>query len=397
MKRVISASLSPNTERDDVWLALRLLFAPWVWKRGSAVAKVEAWFRQYLGTTTAVTFNSGRAAELAILKAFAIGRGDEVIVQAFTCVAVPNSVRWAGATPVYADIDDTYNLDPVDFEKKITKNTKAIIIQHTFGVPAQLDKIISVAKKHKLFVIEDCAHSLGATYKNKKVGTFGDAAFFSFGRDKVVSSVFGGLAGIQKIHTKQIKALKEYHKKLNIPSFGWIFQQLFHPVAFSILLPLYRLGIGKAILVALQRLRLLSFPVYPEEKQGRPPDDFPAKYPNALALLLLKQLKKLERYNKQRQEVAHLYRRKGKTQPGAVYLRFPVPVDDPADSIEKAKKQGILLGNWYHNVIDPTGVEFGKVGYKKGSCPRAEEAAKHIINLPTRISQKDAKRVMGVL
>ncbi|MCX6794247.1 MAG: aminotransferase class I/II-fold pyridoxal phosphate-dependent enzyme [Candidatus Gottesmanbacteria bacterium] len=385
MSRIISPALSPNTEPDDIWLALRLLLVPWMWQRGPASGKVEAWFRKYLVTTCTVSFNSGRSALLGILKAFGVGHGDEVIVQAFTCVAVPNSVRWAGAMPVYADIGGSYNLDPMDVEKKITKNTRAIIVQHTFGVPAKIKEIIFIAAKHNVIVIEDCAHSLGTT------GRLGDAAFFSFGRDKVVSSVFGGLATIRADHPKQISVLKAYHKKLTTPSVGWIFQQILHPVAFSIILPLYRLGVGKAILVILQRLRLLSFPVYPEEKEGRQPNDFPAKYPNALAILLLKQLKKLERFNKQRQGISRMY--------GSdfSYLRFPRLVDNPKETIAKAKKHGILLGNWYHNVIDPSGVDFARAGYKKGSCPQAEETAKHIINLPTRISPREAQRVLAAL
>ncbi len=399
MKSVISSALSPNTEFDDYWLAFRTLFTPWAWGKGSSVGKVEAWARQYLGTTCAVSFNSGRSALLALLKAFDIGRGDEVIVQAFTCVAVPNSIRWVGATPVFADIDVTYNLDPAGLEKKISKKTKAIIVQHTFGVPAAMDAIVPIVKKHNLLLIEDCAHALGATYlpagkvgKGAKVGTQGDAAFFSFGRDKVISSVFGGLATIRADHQAQIAAIKTYHKKLNTPSFGWIFQQLFHPVAFSFILPWYRLGAGKALLVVFQRLKFLSFPVYPEEKRGSQPKDFPAKYPNALACLLLKQIKKLERFTRERREISRIYGRGD-----FAYVRFPVLVDNPAVVIAKAKKRGVLLGNWYHNVIDPTGVDFETVGYKKGSCPRAEEAAKHIINLPTRISLRDAKRVMSVI
>ncbi|MCX6792253.1 MAG: aminotransferase class I/II-fold pyridoxal phosphate-dependent enzyme [Candidatus Gottesmanbacteria bacterium] len=385
MIRIISASLSPNTEFDDVWLAARLLCAPWVWQRGTAPGKVESWFRNYLKTACAVTFNSGRSALLAILKAFDVGKGDEVIIQAFTCVAVPNSIRWAGAIPVYADIEGTFNLDPADVEKKITSKTKAIIVQHTFGIPAKLDEIISIAKKYNIIVIEDCAHSLGET------GRLGDAAFFSFGRDKVVSSVFGGLATIRDDHQKQIAALKAYHKKLAIPFVGWTFQQLFHPVAFAIILPLYRLEIGKLLLSFLQKIKLLSFPVYREEKYGRQPDDFPAKYPNALATLLLKQLKKLERFSKQRREISRMYGSDG------AFLRFPRLVDNPELVIANAKKRGILLGNWYHNVIDPTGVELKNMGYKKGSCPRAEEASEHIINLPTRISPRQARRVLNAL
>lgn len=361
---MISCSLSPNTEGSDVWLALQLLFMPWKWQRGAGVGKVE----QRLG---GVSFNSGRAALLAILRSYSIGKGDEVVCQAFTCVAVPNSIRWAGAIPVFADIDDTYAMDPEDFEKKITPKTRAVIVQHTFGIPADMKRIVAIAKRHNIKVIEDFAHAMNLPLT-------GDAGFYSFGRDKVLSSVFGGLA---------IGAdVKKYHKKLEYPSYYWIFQQLMHPVAFSIILPLYPLGIGKIMLVVLQRLHILSFPVYPEEKYGKQPTVFPAKYPNALALLLLNQLKKLDRYTKQREEVVAFYGGKGPL------LRYPKRVDDPAATIANAKKQGILLGNWYHNVIDPA-----DPGYRRGSCPRAEEAAKHIINLPTLISLKDAKRVLHAI
>ncbi len=350
---MISCSLSPNTEADDVWLSLRLLFTPWLWKRGSAAAKVEARLH-------GVSFNSGRGALFAILRAFGIGPGDEVIVQAFTCVAVPNAVRWAGAAPVFADIDDSYNMDIGDFEKKITKKTKAVIVQHTFGIPADVEKIIGIAKKYNIRVIEDFAHTMSLPLQ-------GDAGFYSFGRDKVLSSVFGGLA----LMIDNAK-LKKYHKTLDYPSYFWIFQQLLHPVAFSIILPLYRSGVGKVLLVALQRLRLLSFPEVSEVK----------KYPNALATLLLNQLKKLDRYTKQREQASGVY---GKKYP---YLRFPVSVDDPTKTIAHAKKYGVVLGNWYHNVVDPT-----PDGYRKGSCPKAEEAAKHIVNLPTRLSVEGARYV----
>jgi dTDP-4-amino-4,6-dideoxygalactose transaminase len=292
---------------------------------------------------------------------------------------------------VFADIGETFNIDPVDVAKKITHKTRAIIVQHTFGIPAAMNELAQVATKYNLFLIEDCAHALGATYQEKKVGTFGDAAFFSFGRDKVISSVFGGLAIISQTHPNKIAELKSFHKKLENPRYGWIFQQLFHPVAFLIILPLYRIGIGKALLILLQRLRLLGFPVYREEKSGRQPDDFPAKYPNALALLLLNQLKKLERFTKQRREISRMYGSE------TSYMRFPKIVDKPRETILKAKKQGILLGDWYHNVIDPFGVDFTSVGYIKGSCPRAEDAAKHIINLPTRVSAREAKKVLAAL
>lgn len=388
--RVISASLSPNVQQDDVLTAVRELCAPWSWKRGTAAKKVEAWFGREFHTDTAVSFNSGRSALLAILKSFDIGRGDEVIVQAFTCVAVPNSVLWAGARPVFADIDDTYNLDPADLQRKITKKTKAVVVQHTFGIPAQMDTIAAIAKKYNLILIEDCAHSLGA----KNAGHRGDAAFFSFGRDKVISSVWGGMAIIKSNHQSSISKLKKYHETLPMPGYFWIFQQLLHPIAFAIILPTYNLLVGKILLVLLQKARLLSFPVYPEEKLGRRPGDFPARYPNALAVLLLAQLEKLSQYNVRRRTIAKRY---GPVYPGAVYLRYPLRVKNPNATRERAKQQGVLLGNWYHAIVDPQGVNLKAIGYVRGSCPAAEDAADHVINLPTLVTEREAETILHVV
>jgi len=371
--QVISPSLSPNTEAEDVFEALRVLFNPASWQQGSAIDKVEKWFN-------GVSFDSGRSALFVLLQAFDIGVGDEVLLQAFTCVAVPNSIRQAGAAPVYVDIDDSFNIDPKDLEKKITKRTKSIIVQHTFGVPAPMEAILAIAKKYKLIVIEDCAHSLGATYKGIKVGTLGDAAFFSFGRDKIVSSVWGGMATIndkcQMINAKW--KIIEIHNKLSYPSSTWIAQQLLHPIAFAAILPTYNVVLGKVMLEAMKRMRLLSVP--------NPPSFYPMRYPNALAQLLLKQLAKLERYNVTRRDVASYYQKELQNIPldnGAIYLRYAMLVDDPANVIRQAKRHGILLGNWYHDTVDST-----------RSCPRAEEAAAHIVNLPTLITKQDAREVI---
>jgi len=373
---MISASLSPNTEPDDVWLAIQTLFSPWKWQNGEALLRVRQWFG---GEIT--LFSSGRVSLFAILKSFEIGTGDEVIIQAFTCVAVPNSVLWSGATPVYVDIDDTCNIDPQNVEKKITNKTKAIIIQHTFGIPADLVELAKIAKKHGLLIIEDFAHSLGLHIS-------GDAAFFSFGRDKVISSVWGGGAVINSKYQMANDKLNKYEKGLPHPNNFWIFQQLLHPIAFSMISLLYDVIIGKILLVILQKLHLLSFPVYPEEKHAGKPRELFATFPNALAVLLLNQLRKLDRFARQRREVSRYYGKEGN------YLRFPMLVDNPDGIIQKAKQHGVLLGNWYHNVIDPAGVNLAAIGYKPGSCPNAEKAAAHIINLPTRIPIAQATYVL---
>jgi len=315
-------------------------------------------------------------------------------------------VLWTGAKPIYVDIDDSLNFDTYDADTKMAKNVKAIIVQHTFGNPADMTGIMQFVKKHNILLIEDCAHSLGATFQDKQVGTFGDAAIFSFGRDKVLSSVFGGVAIIHKSHDKAIQAMKHIAKRISMPSLWWVGQQILHPILFAVILPLYRLQAGKLILVLFQRIGFLSKPVYDEEKTGCKPDDFPALYPNGLAILLLTQLKKLELYNNRRVSNSHLYQKllpdilsiqSIHFRTGSIFLRYPLLVSD-ADAVSaRARKRGILLGNWYRNVIDPVGVDFNRISYIKGSCPKAETVSGHIVNFPTLVTGKEAQYISRVI
>jgi len=193
MKRPIAISLSPNTEKDDVILAIKLFFSPIRWFNFRETEKLEIEFAARFGNKyQALAVNSGRSALYLILSALGIKDFDEVAIQALTCVAVPNSVLWLKAKPLYIDVDDTFNLSPKDLSEKIGEKTKAIIVQHTFGVAAEMHSILKIARKRKIPIIEDCALALGGKYDNKLLGTLGDISFFSFGRDKVISSVFGG-------------------------------------------------------------------------------------------------------------------------------------------------------------------------------------------------------------
>ncbi len=407
-KYPIAIGLSPNTDSQDVRQAIKILCQPWIWKQGKQLDEIKDWLRQNFQVFDVFLFNSGRSSLYSILQAFGIGKGDEVIIQAFTCVAVPDPIIWVGAKAVYADIDESLNIDFRLLEKLITSNTKAIIVQHTFGIPADLDKIKKITQKYKIKLIEDCSHAIGASYQGKKVGSFGDAAFFSFGRDKVISSVFGGAAVIRSKIRDQKSKMEKIEKELKYPNYFWILQQLFHPIAFSIILPLYNLFIGKLILYLLLKTHLLSKPVYDEEKRGIRPIIFPRKYPNALAALLVNQLKKLEQMNNRRREIADFYfknlaNNKKIQLPGnnfgAIYLRFNILTESAKEILSEAKKRKIILGNWYKSIIDPKDVDFQKIGYVKGNCPKAETAAKLTVNLPTypRLTTDELKRIIELL
>jgi len=148
---------------------------------GPEVEKLEKNVAKYCGTKYGIALNSGTDALLLSLKGLGIGPGDEVIVPSFTFIATPETIVNVGAKPIFIDINpETFNLDVNKIEELITKKTKAIIPVHLFGQPAEMDKIMKIAKKYKLKVIEDAAQAIGAKYKNKKMCSIGDCGCLSF-------------------------------------------------------------------------------------------------------------------------------------------------------------------------------------------------------------------------
>ena len=157
------------------------------------VREFEEAFAKYCSAGYALGVTSGSAALKVALTAMDVGPGDEVIVPAFTFVATYEAVLEVGAIPVMADIDGSLNLDPDDIEAKITPFTKAVIPVHMCGAPARIDKIVEVAKKNNLMVLEDNAQGCGGTYKGKHLGTFGDMGIFSFDYVKTITTGEGGM------------------------------------------------------------------------------------------------------------------------------------------------------------------------------------------------------------
>lgn len=141
----------------------------------------EQAFARYCGTAHCVGCGNGLDALMLALKALGVGTGDEVIIPSNTFIATALAVTYTGAVPVFVEPDiRTYNIDPARIEAAITSRTKAVIPVHLYGQPADMDPIMAIAKKHGLYVVEDCAQAHGASYKGKLIGTFGDAAGFSF-------------------------------------------------------------------------------------------------------------------------------------------------------------------------------------------------------------------------
>ncbi|HEY3441434.1 MAG TPA: DegT/DnrJ/EryC1/StrS family aminotransferase [Paludibaculum sp.] len=164
-------------------------------RRGVAPVKVATYEKEFaakIGTKFALALSSGTAALECAISALQIGPGDEVIMPAWTWHSDCTAVVRAGALPVFAEIDESFNLDPSDIEARITPQTKAIIAVHLQGNPADLNPILAIARKHKLRVIEDCSQAVGASYKGRRLGSMGDIGTYSHQESKTITSGEGG-------------------------------------------------------------------------------------------------------------------------------------------------------------------------------------------------------------
>lgn len=167
-------------------------FRYWGPGRPQKVLRFEEAFAKYMGARFALAVTSGTAALDCATAGLGIGPGDEVIVPAYTWWSDYTCVVHAGALPVFADIDRTFNLDPADFERKITPRTKAVIAVHLLGGPCDMDPIMRIARKRKVAVLEDCAQCVGGSYHGKKLGSIGDVGIYSFQINKMITSGEGG-------------------------------------------------------------------------------------------------------------------------------------------------------------------------------------------------------------
>ena len=166
----------------------------WVSSKGEFIEKFEKSFATYLGAAHGVATSSGTTALHLALASLGIGQGSEVIIPSFTMIATANAVTYTGARPVLVDSEpETWNINPNKIKEKITARTKAIMVVHTYGHPADMDPVIETARQHGLYVVEDAAEAHGAEYKHRKAGNLGDVACFSFYANKIVTTGEGGM------------------------------------------------------------------------------------------------------------------------------------------------------------------------------------------------------------
>ena len=350
------------------------------------VAWYETEFARWNGSEYAFAFMAGRVALSACIYALALKPGDEVILPAYTCVVVANAFKYAGIKTVYCDIElDTYGLDIQQLEDKVTFKTRAVLLQHLYGVVCRdYEAILGFAKRNKLKVIEDCAHATGAEYKGIKVGNRGDVAFYSSNRSKVFTTIEGGIAVTN--HEAINKRLQTFYNRAILPN-----ENLINKLLHNVFLDYYsfkhprRSVLEKCIWIQYGDKYHVS--TSDEEQSGEYPPNYIARMPAPIAALGLNQLRKIDKYNDLRRQTAKRWdgwcEKNNYRKPlviadsTPVFLRYPVLIEPEkkADTAWAVKELGVELGVWFVSNLHPTKLTVS-------GCPNAEMAVKQCVNFP---------------
>ena len=355
---------------------------------------------------TKLTFYRGRVALYAMLQGLGIDAGDQVVTQAFTCVAVPEAIMASGARPVYADVEQNgFNMDVSDLESKITPQTSAVIVQHTFGIPADVERIKYVADKADIPIIEDCCHTFVSMYKGGIVGSFGVGSFYSFEWGKPVVAGIGGSAIINdsNLNEKIQSQYKDYRfpsivklmrvqlqyfgfKALYRPAFYWPVRDMFHMLG----------SIGAAE------------SNYNPMQENQIAEDFCLRMLKPLQRRMGRKLSNLDVLTRHSHWVGNEYRsgiksnqvRHTEIAPDCevVFARYPLLANDKGMLLEQARKAKVELADWYSTPIHPlTSKDLELVRYEAGSCPNAEKRCRQVVTLPTHmaVKVKDVERIVA--
>ncbi len=357
-----------------------------------------------------IPFIKGRVALYAILRAAGIGPGDEVLIPGFTCVVVAGAVGYTGARPVFYDIvPETYNGDPEQAVAMITERTRAVLVQHTFGMPADLGRLPTLCRERDILLVEDCAHATGALTPAGPAGSLGDAAFTSFQWSKPVTTGLGGAARINRPDlAEKLRRIADEEfdepsllKSLTLLTVSSAFEHLFRPAVFWTVRDAYR-WLGKRGLVAgsssAAELVDPAIPAAYAETFGRPRHGQIARVLRRLPATIAHRTAIARRYAEWCD--GHGFARQHETVGSAsAHLRFPLLVNDRPRLLADARANRIEIGDWFNAPLHPAEAAGEAFGYTPGTCPVGDRLAQCVINLPThrRVSGHEAERVLSFM
>lgn len=321
--------------------AIEVLRSGW-YILGNEVEEFEKEFAEYIGAKYSVGIDNGLNALVLAFRALGIGQGDEVIVQGNTFIASVMGITMNGATPIFIEPNEYYNIDVEKIEEKITDKTKVICVVHLYGQASKMDKVLALCKKYNLKLVEDCAQSHGAKFDNKMAGTFGDIACFSFypGKNLGCFGDGGAITTNNKELADTIKVLRNYGS-----------EEKYHNkyVGYNARLDEIQAG--------LLRVKLSHLNELTKERE---------KIANRYLAEIKNDLIELPKIDEKSTHVWHL---------------FVVKVENRAKFVEYLSGKGI--GTSVHYPIPPHLSEaYGYLGYKNGDFPITEEYSEKIVSLP---------------
>jgi dTDP-4-amino-4,6-dideoxygalactose transaminase len=383
-----------NLQIKCAWGLLLSMFWSMLSKRGLCQNRYKLKFENQtklrIGSLHTIAVPSNRSGIYALLIALKVNKGDEVIVTGFTCSAVVEPIIMVGAIPVFVDIDkDTFCIDSSVLKKYISPVTRIIIVQHTFGIPGPIEAVMKISRLHNIFVIEDCALALGSKINGQWLGTFGDAAVWSFELSKTISVGWGGLIGVN-YSNELASRVKEIVDCAGYQNGDLAFRRLFQAGISGLLYHFTTPLIFRRYMIsALFKLKIFISSCDTPADDLRLPNDFQWKY----LLFQFDCLDEILVKNKMVQETYEKILHKHNCNTSLIFneitdlylIRYPLLIKNPKQLISFFASKNIEVGCWFQSPVDSilNTINSNSIyGYQNGSCPVAEMVCKHIINLP---------------
>ena len=377
----------------------------------AVVRDFESSFAHLIGSGDAVAFAAGRMGFFALMQSRGIGPGDEVILPGYTCAVMPNAVMRVGATPIYSDVSPTTFGSSAEFiEPLITSKTRMIVAQHSFGYPCEIGPIAELARRCGIFLLEDCATTLGSTVDGQPVGTFGDAALFSTDHTKPLATHTGGLIySSNPSAVDDLRAEQAGSGEISAAQQSVMWKRMAREGRHrtpSGQLRLFAADTARGLL----RSQSLSSAFLSEDfasTTGADSYPYPARLPSFLARIGLSQIAAWpQRAEARRRSLGMLL---SALADSSAHAHLPRVLDDPRVSItplrlawsqpdggqgrQRLRTRIATEGTWFRSPISVSADPLDAYGYSSGACPESERLGPGMINIPILDNEADAQRL----
>jgi dTDP-4-amino-4,6-dideoxygalactose transaminase len=406
-RRLVSLYFASVGLSEALTIVRAVLASPFI-RSEARRAKLQDEASRCFNGAASFAYTSARGALAACLSAAKVGPDDEVLLSAFTCLAVPTAVLAADAKPRYCDIDPrTLNITPESVKAAITAKTRAVVVQHTLGSAAQVAEIMQMVSRLGILVIEDCALAIGTKRSGRLVGSFGNATIFSMELSKTISVGWGGILIVNDAKLAA-RVADGYHRARQLPPTRILRMALQTAICGILYLPrLYRQG--RKFVTAGFKFRLFGPSTPAAENEGRVAADFVSKLAGPQAALGVRQWARLgdiarscesngTRIRKCLKNLGYIPLGSFGEEFLSVSPRVPFLVANRLAIMEWFRVTGVELGSWFDGPLTPL-PEAAVFAYNRNGFPNALFIAEHIVNIPchSRLISSDIDRIEGAM